>query len=352
MITKIKAKQLIFTLILTSCFFSLPSKSTTKKETILITGGAGYIGSHITHALAKQNYNVIILDLLKHNQKANFPWATLIVQDFADEKTLEKIFTSNHVTTVFHCAAAIDVAESVANPGKYYEENVTKLITLLNMMVKHNVKQFIFSSSCALYGPPLYQPIDELHPTAPCSPYGATKLIGEKILADYEQAHNIRSVSLRYFNVVGTDPALHLDKQYERKEDVTPIILRAALKNKQFTIFGSDYPTNDGTAARDYVHILDISNANVRAMDYLTAGGRSECINVGGGVSSTLINLLNAAELVTDKIIQKKFGPRRAGDIPAIYANTAKATKLLGWHPQRSTLPELLASALAWEVAQ
>lgn len=244
------------------------------KQTILITGGAGYIGSAVAYYMAQAGHKVIIIDKLVHGQKFDHKWAELIVSDFSDEQVLADILTKNKIDAVVHCAASIEVGISVKSPKDFYENNVVKTLKLLNTLVKYNIKKVIFSSTCAVYGLPKYLPLTEDHPKEPISAYGNTKLTMEFILNDYQIAYGLSYVALRYFNAAGAIVDQNLGEIHEPETHLIPIIIDSVFKNKVFKVFGSDYKTQDGTNIRDYLHIKDIATAHIKALNLLDNGVR------------------------------------------------------------------------------
>ncbi len=320
-------------------------------KSILITGGAGYIGSAIGHNLAKQGYHVIILDTFVHQQIFNQSWATVIKTDFADSNALEKIFNNYNIEAVVHCAACIEVGISVKDPALFYENNVSKTIILLQTMLAHNIKKIIFSSSCAVYGNPQWLPLTEDHPKNPLSPYGRTKLMTEMILQDFCSAYDLRYVALRYFNAAGALPELHLGEQHKPETHIIPLLLNAALENKIFTIFGNDYETEDGTAIRDYLHVLDIAQAHSDALRYLLENKQSDCFNIGTGNGISIAQMIETVEKIYQKKIKTKYVARRIGDAPILFANAQKAQMLLKWQHQFSTIDYILKTAYKFQTS-
>ena len=319
------------------------------QPTILITGGAGYIGSHTAFLMAQKGYKVIILDTLNHGQSFDHAWATLIQKDCADEQTLEEIFTKYDVQAVMHFAAFMEVGLSVKDPMRFYENNVVKTIRLLNTMLAHNVKTFIFSSSAATYGTPQMVPIPETHPLVPINPYGNNKLIVEKVLHDYHHAYGLNYVALRYFNAAGALPEHGLGEVHSPESHVIPLILRAARDGRPFNIFGSDYPTPDGTCIRDYLHVLDIAQAHVQALEHLEAGNPSDCFNLGTGKGTSVKEMIDAVERITHTQVKKVFAPRREGDPAVLVADPSKAMNILHWKPQFSDIDYIVKSAFVFE---
>lgn len=312
------------------------------KPALLITGGAGYIGSHTAYLMAQQGYEIIILDKLLHNQPFNHSWATLIQKDFADRQTLDAIFSTYNIQAVMHFAAFIEVGKSVRDPLAFYENNVSKTITLLQTMLAHGVKKFIFSSSCAVYGIPQATTLNELHPKNPISPYGSSKLMVEMALQDAHIAHDLQYVALRYFNAAGLLPGSGLGEYHEPETHIIPLLLRAAQEDKPFYVYGNDYPTPDGTCIRDYLHVIDIAHAHAKALDYLMAGNESRCFNLGTGSGYSVAQLIGVVERVTAKKIKIIIQARRAGDPERLVADPRMAIEKLGWKAQFSEMGYLI----------
>jgi UDP-glucose 4-epimerase len=319
-------------------------------KTIFITGGAGYIGSHTAYALAQQHNRVIILDAFMHNQIFNPPWATIIKGNLSNNSLLKKIFTDYAIDAVMHFAANIEVGESVKSPLQFYENNVCNTITLLQTMKEYNVNKFIFSSSCAVYGTPQQLPLTESHPINPISPYGKTKAIIDSLLYDCATAYGLQFVSLRYFNAAGALPAEGLGEQHKPETHLIPLLLRAAIQEKPFTMFGTDFPTSDGTAVRDYVHVLDIADAHCQALTYLNAGNASDIFNLGTGHGFSVQQMIAATEQVVGKKIIIKKADRRAGDPHTLIADAGKAKKILAWEPKYSDLYSMIRFAYEFEM--
>lgn len=317
------------------------------QRNILITGGAGYIGSHIAWLMAHSNYNIIVLDNLVYGQTFNFQWATLIKGDYGNAQLLEEIFTTYSIDTVIHCAASIEVGESVKNPLKFYENNVAKTITLLQTMSLYKISKIIFSSSCAVYGIPQGVPIPEDHPKLPISPYGHTKLMIETILQDTFNAYGISYVVLRFFNAAG---ALHSEGLYEQHKPEThliPLLLQAAIGHKPFYIFGSCRPTLDGTCIRDFVHVLDIAKAHMQAIEYLNNGNRPDIFNLGTGEGFSIKEIVHATENICQCAIDIEYKEDRPGDPSVLIADAQKAKTILTWIPIYSDLETIIKSAYA-----
>ncbi|MFC1894733.1 UDP-glucose 4-epimerase GalE [Candidatus Dependentiae bacterium] len=319
-------------------------------KTILIPGGAGYIGSHTSYLLSKLGFKIIIIDKFVHNQSFNQPWARLIKDDFANPEILKKVFTENQIDAVMHFAAFIEVGESVKKPQEFYQNNVIKTLNLLNTMLEYGVNKFIFSSSCAIYGNPNKLPLTENHTFDPISPYGKNKLAIEFALQDYSQAYNLQYVSLRYFNAAGALPEKNLGEQHNPETHIIPLMLRAIKNNTEFKIFGTDYNTPDGTCVRDYIHILDIAQAHVLALQYLQETEKSNFFNLGSEKGYSVKEMTNATQKICNqKINIKKFG-RRPGDVGTLIADSTKIKNLLGWQTKYSDLNNILKSAWEWEV--
>jgi UDP-glucose 4-epimerase len=315
------------------------------EKTILVTGGAGYIGSHTAYLLTKCGYNVVVLDKFIHKQDFAHSWATIIRGDFSDKKLLEKIFTTYNVDAVMHFAAFIEVGESVKYPQRFYNNNVVKTLKLLDIMLKHNVRKFIFSSSCAIYGEPEKVPMDESHPCNPISPYGRNKLTIEFALQDYDRAYGLRYVSLRYFNACGALPEASLGEQHDPETHIIPLMIRAIKKNQIFKIFGTDYETPDGTCIRDYIHVLDIANAHVLALTHIDEAG-SNYFNLGSGKGFSVKEMISQTEKLCGNQMKIQEVSRRPGDPAILLANPKKARKFLGWKPKYSDLKTIIQSAI------
>ena len=269
----------------------------------------------------------------------------VIKGDFGDENLLREVFEKYEIDAVMHFAAFIEVGESVKEPQRFYENNVIKTLKLLDIMLEHDVKKFIFSSSCAVYGEPEKVPMDETNPYRPISPYGKNKLVVEYALQDYARAYDLKYVSLRYFNAAGALPEKGLGEQHDPETHIIPLMLRAIKENKTFKIFGTDYETPDGTCIRDYIHVLDIADAHIRALEYLREGGESNEFNLGSGKGFSVLEMIRQAEKICGKKMLVKKEGRRPGDPAILLADPTKACQILGWTPQRSNLQSILKSA-------
>ncbi|BAW96969.1 UDP-glucose 4-epimerase [[Synechococcus] sp. NIES-970] len=321
-------------------------------KTVLVTGGAGYIGSQAVLSLQRRGYRVIVLDNLVYGHRdlvESVLKAELIVGDTGDRPLLDQIFADYAIDAVMHFAAYAYVGESVTEPAKYYRNNVVGTLTLLEAMVAAGVKQFVFSSTCATYGEPTEIPIPESHPQNPINPYGMSKLMVEKILWDFDRAYGLRSVMFRYFNAAGADPAGNLGEDHNPETHLIPLILFAALgKRESISIFGTDYPTADGTCIRDYIHVSDLADAHVLGLEYLLQGGSTDAFNLGNGNGFSVQEVIAAARKITGKNIQAIAGDRRPGDPPSLVGSSEKARTILGWQPQYANLELILQHAWHW----
>lgn len=319
------------------------------QKTILVVGGAGYIGSHTAFLLAQHGHHVIILDNLSQGQTFSHSWATFIQGDFGDKKLINEIFSTHNITAVMHFAAHIEVGESVHNPLKFYNNNVIKTVQLLETMLEHGVHTFIFSSSCAVYGTPQFLPLTEDHPTAPISPYGNSKLMVEMMLRDMQQAYGLAYVSLRYFNAAGALPEYGLGERHTPESHIIPLLLRSAQTQKPFSIFGTDYPTKDGTCVRDYLHVLDIAQAHLLALNHLQDEKPSEAFNLGTGNGFSVRQIIEAVEKITETKIRTILAEKRAGDPASLVADPTRAHNILQWQPRYSDLDFIVRSAYVFE---
>ncbi len=318
------------------------------KKAVLVTGGAGYIGSHTTLALAIEGYHVVILDDFSQSQTVDLPWAEVMHGDIADVVLLNIIFKRYEIQAVFHFAAFIEVGESVKRPRSFYDNNVSKTATLLAVMLDHDVRRIIFSSSCAVYGAPQYVPMDEFHPTAPVSPYGRTKLAVEFMLQDYARAYGLGYASLRYFNASGAQWEHGLGEQHTPETHLIPLLLDAITQGREVYIFGDDYATLDGTCVRDYVHVRDLAQAHVLAFKQLLNKSESLVINVGTGVGHSVREVLAVTEHVCRRAAKVQVMPRRLGDAPVLVSNTQRMQEIFCWQPEHSDLMTIVTSAYAW----
>lgn len=323
------------------------------QKTVLITGGAGYIGSHIALLCAQEKYKVIIIDLFLHHQIFNPEWATVIRGDYGDAALLDKLFKEYSIDMVIHCGAFIEVGKSVTDSLSFYENNVAKTIILLNVMRAHNITLFIFSSSCAVYGTPIITPIPDNHPKNPISPYGHSKLMIETVLEHAHHSYGMQYICLRYFNAAGALPEYGLGEHHIPETHLIPLLIEAAYKNKPFFIFGTDWPTPDGTCLRDFVHVWDIAHAHLKAIEYLKAGRQypSNSFNLGTGHGYSVAQMIEAVTNVTGKKIMVELRPRREGDPAVLVADASKAHDLLNWQPKHSDLMSIVRSAHVFSMA-
>ena len=322
------------------------------KQKILVTGGAGYIGSHAVLELQRAGYEVVVLDNLVYGHRElveKVLQVELIVGDTSDRALLDDLFATHKIDAVMHFAAYAYVGESVTNPGKYYRNNVVGTLALLEAMVAASVNKFVFSSTCATYGVPNTIPIPEDHPQNPINPYGATKLMVERILADFDVAHGLKSVCFRYFNAAGADPTGLLGEDHFPETHLIPLVLFTALgKQESVSIFGTDYPTRDKTCIRDYIHVTDLADAHVLGLKYLLEGGESAAFNLGNGSGFSVKEVIETARLVTGKEIKVVERDRRPGDPPALIGSSEKARKILGWNPKYPEIRDILSHAWQW----
>ncbi len=321
-------------------------------KTILVTGGAGYIGSHAVLALKNAGYEVVVLDNLSYGHREivdNVLKVELVIADTSDRAALDRLFTTHKIDAVMHFAAYIAVGESVKQPGKYYTNNVASTLNLLEAMLAHGVDKIVFSSTCAVYGMPKEIPMSENHPHDPLSPYAASKDMVERILRDFDTAFNLKSVAFRYFNACGADPGGLLGEDHTPETHLIPLALLTALKKRQsLYIFGTDYDTPDGTCVRDYIHVNDLADAHVLGLKYLLSGGESEVFNLGNGNGFSVRETIETAREVTGLEIRAIESDRRAGDAPILVGSSDKARKMLGWNPNYGDLKKIIAHAWQW----
>ena len=323
-----------------------------KTQTVLVTGGGGYIGSHTVKALQVAGYEVVIVDSLVYGHRdlvQNVLKTKLIEGDISDRALLDQLFSTYSFSAVVHFAAYAYVGESTTNPAKYYTNNVCATLTLLEAMIKAGVDKLIFSSTCAIYGVPDTLPILETHDKRPVNPYGQTKLMVEQVLDDFERAYGIRSVCFRYFNAAGADPAGELGEDHTPETHLIPLILETAAQRREaVSIFGKDYSTADGTCIRDYIHVSDLADAHVLGVDHLLKGNSSQKINLSNGSGFSVQQVIEAARAVTGRPIKVVEEARRSGDPPTLVGSSDKATALLGWQPRYPELVDIIAHAWQW----
>lgn len=318
-------------------------------KTILVTGASGYIGSHISALFARNNFVVIGIDLVINRALQSHRNITLIQGNCADWKIVDSIFKKYPIHAVIHCASFIEVGESIAHPESYYHNNLATTQTVLNAMRKHGTAHFIFSSSCAVYGSPKRLPLDESHPTEPISPYGRTKRAVEWMLEDFGAAYNLNTVALRFFNAAGSWHELGLGEKHLPETHLIPKLITAALHKKPLEIFGSDYPTPDGTCVRDFVSVGDIALAHLLTLRYLEHAGDSTAFNLGSQRGYSILNIVHELEQLLGTHINVIQRPRRAGDPAILIADASRAKQILGWQPTES-LKTILHQAVAWHL--
>ncbi len=316
---------------------------------ILVTGGAGYIGSHTAKALAMSGFEPVVLDNLSAGHRWAVKWGPLVEGDVNDEDLVRRVIDEHRIEAAIHFAASAYVGESMREPRKYFRNNVINSLGLLNAMIDCGVNKVVFSSTCATYGNPESLPIDEEHQQRPVNPYGESKLFIEKALRWYGDAHGLRSVCLRYFNAAGADAEGEIGESHNPETHLIPLVIEAAMRLKpNVTVFGTDYPTHDGTAVRDYVHVSDLADAHVRALQYLFTAGVSSTINLGTGLGRSVREVISAVAKVSGCRVPVLEQPRRAGDPAILVAQADKANSLLGWSPKYTCLDEIVSTAWEW----
>jgi UDP-arabinose 4-epimerase len=318
-------------------------------DAVLVTGGAGYIGSHACKALARAGYLPVVLDNLSRGHRQAVRWGPFVDGDTLQRERVVKALREHRAAAVMHFAAYAYVGESVTDPALYYHNNLTGTLSLLDAMREAGVDKIVFSSSCATYGTPDSVPISESAPQRPVNPYGETKLAIERALHWYGEGHGLRSMSLRYFNAAGADPDGEIGERHEPETHLIPLLLQTALGQRPgIDVYGTDYPTPDGTAIRDYIHVTDLADAHVRALAYLLAGGASGAANLGTGRGHSVREVIAAAEKLSRRPITQRLTGRRAGDPPALVADPRRAEALFGWRAQMSDIETIIGTALAW----
>jgi UDP-arabinose 4-epimerase len=316
---------------------------------ILVTGGAGYVGSHACKAIAEAGHQPIVYDNLSRGHRSLVRWGAFEPGDLADRARLRDVITRHRPDGILHFAAFAYVGESVERPALYYENNVLGSLSLLEAIRESGPDIIVFSSTCATYGVPTRLPIDEDHPQNPVNPYGVSKLIVERMLRDYGAAYGLRSVSLRYFNAAGADPGGEIGEMHEPETHAIPLAVLAALgRTPAFQVYGKDYPTADGSAVRDYIHVADLASAHVRAFEYLSNGGESTAINLGTGLGTSVLELIGAVERVAGRPVPIVHRSRRPGDPHALIADARRASAVLGWRPNYVDIREIVATAWRW----
>lgn len=319
------------------------------QKTILVTGGAGYIGSHTCKALSDAGYLPIALDSLVHGYKWAVKWGPLVEGDLSDRSLIDRVFATYDIQAVIHFAAYAYVGESMEKPARYFHNNVIGTLNLLDGVIASNIKYFVFSSTCATYGIPNQIPISEDHSQKPVNPYGESKLFIEKTLRWYEIAYGLKAVILRYFNAAGADPDGLIGEAHQPETHLVPLAIQAALgESASVAIFGTDYPTQDGTAIRDYIHVSDLATAHVAALEHLKTGHSSGQFNLGTGRGHSVREVISAVQKRAGRSVPVQQSPRRPGDPPELVADASKAKNELRWHPEVSDLDTIIETAWEW----
>jgi UDP-glucose-4-epimerase GalE len=316
---------------------------------VLVTGGAGYIGSHTAKALAAHGYEPVVLDNLSEGHESAVRWGPLVQGNIGDERLVRETIGRYKIDAVIHFAANAYVGESMEQPRKYFDNNVSNSLKLLNAAIDAGVRRVVFSSTCATYGVPRALPIGEDHPQLPVNPYGESKVFVERALAWYGQAYGLSSVCLRYFNAAGADPDGEIGERHDPETHLIPLAIRAALGTQApLRIYGADYETPDGTAVRDFVHVSDLADAHVRAMAYLAKGGATAAMNLGVGEGRSILDVLHAIERVSGRRVPAVRRKRRPGDPAVLVAQARRARKMLGWKPRFTELDAIIETAWRW----
>ena len=318
-------------------------------DVVFVTGGAGYIGSHVCKALHDAGYLPVAFDNLETGHAEAVKWGPLEVGDLRERREVEAALDRHEPVAVMHFAAYTNVGESVAHPGRYYRNNLGGSLNLAEAMVERGVRSLVFSSTCATFGIPARTPLEEDHPQEPINPYGASKLAVERLLSDFDRAHGLRSLSLRYFNAAGADPDGELGEAHEPETHLIPLVLEtAAGARPALEIFGDTYPTPDGSCLRDYVHVTDLADAHLRALHHLRTAGASDAFNLGTGTGSSVFEVVDRVRAVTGCPVPAVVRDPRPGDAPALVAGSGRAKRELGWLPRRSQLDTIIADAWRW----
>lgn len=316
---------------------------------VLVTGGAGYIGGQTCKALAQAGHGPIVLDNLSTGHRSAVKWGPIIEGDLGDRDLVNGILRDYRIEGVLHFAASLLVGESMANPQKYFWNNFVNTLGLLDAMKANGVKHIVFSSSAATYGNPEKAPIPEDHPQRPVNPYGESKLFMERALHWYGVAYGLGWMALRYFNAAGADLEGQIGEEHDPETHLVPLVVQSALGQRPAVeIYGTDYPTPDGTAIRDFIHVADLAEAHVLALEHLAKGGKSTALNLGTGKGTSVLEVIKAVEKLSKSSVPAKKGPRRAGDPAVLVADPGKAHRILGWRPRHSDLHTIIESAWAW----
>ena len=316
---------------------------------ILVCGGAGYIGSHINKQLHKEGYETIVFDNLIYGHKEAVKWGKLVVGDLKNMDEIEAVFKNNQIDAVFHFAAYAYVGESVDHPEKYYYNNVANTLNLLHVMMKYGCNKIIFSSTCATYGEPEKVPITEDMPQNPINPYGATKLMVERIFQDYHKAYGLQYVVLRYFNAAGADPDGEIGENHNPETHIIPLVLDAASgKRPDIKVFGTDYDTPDGSCIRDYIHVYDLATAHLLALHHLEAGKESQFFNLGNEKGTSVLEVVDSVKRVTRRNLKVTLTDRRPGDPAKLVGSSQKAQEVLGWKPIYGDIDVIVEHAWKW----
>ncbi len=316
---------------------------------ILVCGGAGYIGSHTNKELNRRGYETVVFDNLVYGHREAVKWGTFAHGDLASVSDIEKVFLQHKIDAVIHFAAYAYVGESVFEPEKYYFNNVVNTLNLLSVMKKYGCDKIIFSSTCATYGEPERTPITEDMPQNPINPYGATKLMVERIFKDYRKAYGLNFAVLRYFNAAGCDPDGEIGESHTPETHIIPLVLDAASKKREdIKVFGTDYPTPDGSCVRDYIHVTDLADAHVKALEYLVNGGESDFFNLGNAKGTSVLEIVDSVKRVTGREFKVTVAERRAGDPAVLVGSAEKAERILGWKPRYGDIDTIVSHAWRW----
>jgi len=317
-------------------------------RTVLVTGGAGYVGSHCCKAFSKAGWDVVVYDNLSRGWKEFVRWGPLVEGDIRDRALLTQTLSELRPDAVAHFAALAYVGESVECPDVYYETNVAGSINLFLSMREAGVRRLLFSSTCATYGTPQKTPIDEDHPQCPINPYGASKLMVERIIRDFAGAHEFSAACLRYFNAAGGDPQGEIGERHDPETHVIPLAVLSAIRGSSFKVMGTDYPTRDGSAVRDFVHVSDLADAHLRALENLNPSGSFDALNLGTGEGTSVLEIADAVGAAVGRRLDLEIAPRRDGDPPELVADATRARRILGWSPCRSDIDTIVEDAIRW----